>query len=68
MSMRTNAITRQRGFRLFGWSLLTVWCCLLLWPAGVARAVTTFTVTNTNDSGAGSLRQAILAANARPRP
>lgn len=27
---------------------------------------TTFTVTNTNDSGAGSLRQAILSANANP--
>src|SRR4030095_1114780 len=26
----------------------------------------TFTVTNTNDSGAGSLRQAINAANSRP--
>ena len=29
-------------------------------------AGTTFTVTNTNDSGAGSLRQAILDANANP--
>jgi hypothetical protein len=28
----------------------------------------TFTVTNTNDSGAGSLRQAILDANASPGP
>ena len=28
----------------------------------------TFTVTNTNDSGAGSLRQAILDANANPGP
>ncbi len=28
--------------------------------------VTNFTVTNTNDSGAGSLRQAILDANAKP--
>jgi parallel beta-helix repeat protein len=36
----------------------------LLWPTGVAQAAT-FTVTNTNDSGAGSLRQAILDANAR---
>jgi hypothetical protein len=31
---------------------------------GCAGASTTFTVTNTNDSGAGSLRQAILDANA----
>jgi Calx-beta domain len=31
-----------------------------------ASAATTFVVTNTNDSGAGSLRQAILDANANP--
>ena len=31
-------------------------------------AAATFTVTNTNDSGAGSLRQAILDANANPGP
>ena len=34
-------------------------------PLTVSTA-TTFTVTNTNDSGAGSLRQAILDANANP--
>lgn len=38
----------------------------LLVPGGQARAAATFTVTNTNDSGAGSLRQAILGANATP--
>jgi len=32
----------------------------------VTTAVATFTVTNTNNSGAGSLRQAILNANANP--
>ena len=32
----------------------------------VALAVSSFTVTNTNDSGVGSLRQAILDANANP--
>jgi hypothetical protein len=31
-------------------------------------AAATFTVTNTNDSGAGSLRQAMLDANASPGP
>jgi hypothetical protein len=39
------------------------------WVLGfIATALTaaTFTVTNTNDSGAGSLRQAILDANATP--
>jgi len=35
-------------------------------PAGVLAA--TFPVTNTNDSGAGSLRQAVLDANANPGP
>lgn len=35
-----------------------------LLPLTALHAAGTFTVTNTNDSGAGSLRQAILAANA----
>ncbi len=48
------------GCRALGILLFT----LLLWPPGVAHAAT-FTVTNTNDSGSGSLRQAILDANAR---
>ncbi len=34
--------------------------------AGSAHAQTTFTVTTTSDSGAGSLRQSILDANATP--
>jgi hypothetical protein len=33
---------------------------------GVAASAATFTVTNTDDSGPGSLRQAILDANANP--
>jgi Calx-beta domain len=36
----------------------------LKWLMPSASAATTFTVTNTNDSGAGSLRQAITNANA----
>ncbi len=37
------------------------------WTAAVPTLLAaTFTVTNTNDSGAGSLRQAILDANANP--
>ena len=42
-------------------TLTTLW---VLHPK-VAQAAT-FTATNTNDSGAGSLRQAILDANANP--
>ena len=40
-------------------------CAVLSMAAGAAHAAT-FTVTNTNDSGAGSLRQAILDAVAAP--
>ena len=37
---------------------------LIYSTAGMAAEAATFTVTNTNDAGAGSLRQAILDANA----
>jgi hypothetical protein len=41
----------------------------LLWlPGAAAGPAVTITVTNTNDSGAGSLRQAILDANANGTP
>ena len=39
---------------------------LLLGLCATAVSAVTFTVTNTNDSGAGSLRQAILDANGAP--
>jgi hypothetical protein len=39
---------------------------ILLWATSMPLAAATFTVTNTADSGAGSLRQAILDANASP--
>jgi hypothetical protein len=39
---------------------------VLAWLLSAPLAAATFTVTNTNDSGAGSLRQAILDANANP--
>ena len=39
---------------------------LMLLPGGQAAEASTFDVTNTNDSGAGSLRQAILNANTNP--
>lgn len=40
----------------------------ILQQAGVHAAPQTFTVTNTNDSGAGSLRQAIYDANSNANP
>jgi IPT/TIG domain/S-layer homology domain len=39
---------------------------LASWLGAASLAAANFTVTNTNDSGAGSLRQAILDANANP--
>jgi hypothetical protein len=39
---------------------------LALLPARHTAQALTYTVTNTNDSGAGSLRQAIIAANTNP--
>src|SRR5262249_6153 len=39
---------------------------LLFWVATTPLAAATFTVTNTNDSGAGALRQAILDATPDP--
>ncbi|MBC8645683.1 MAG: hypothetical protein H7X85_00860 [Thermoanaerobaculia bacterium] len=36
---------------------------LALWAVPTLASAVIFTVTNTNDSGAGSLRQAILDAN-----
>jgi hypothetical protein len=42
--------------------------CLALGTASTTRAQGQFTVTNTKDAGEGSLRQAILNANAHPGP
>jgi len=50
----------MRKFRV---AALTIACFLVI-SDGSARAAMTFTVTNTNDSGPGSLRQAIIDANA----
>ncbi len=41
-------------------------CVSVLLASSIAASGATFTVTNDNDSGAGSLRQAILDANAAP--
>lgn len=48
--------------------LLLASSLVILLTLSVSAAPTTFTVTNTNDSGAGSLRQAILDANANGNP
>ncbi|MFC2013359.1 choice-of-anchor Q domain-containing protein [Chloroflexota bacterium] len=54
-----------KGGRLFGFALIIVALVFLLLPTGTVHANgNTYTVTNTNDSGTGSLRQAILNANA----
>ena len=45
---------------------MVVTAALLFLCSAPAAAQTTFTVSNTNDVGAGSLRQAILDANANP--
>src|SRR5262245_27174462 len=50
-------------FRQWYWQGLSVACSVLL---GTALNAATFTVTTTADSGPGSLRQAILDANANP--
>jgi parallel beta-helix repeat protein len=47
-------------------ALLVVLAGALAWAAADAQALTTFWVTTTADSGPGSLRQAILDANATP--
>jgi len=57
--MRVSSSRKTPSFR----AMLLAACSLFLAVASLATA-DTFTVTNNNDSGAGSLRQAILSANA----
>jgi hypothetical protein len=54
-------------FRLVSWGRLISLAMGIASAAGIADAAT-FTVSNTNDSGAGSLRQAITDANAAATP
>lgn len=65
-SLRRSISTWLLIFSAIGWALLSNG-----FPGGfdlTVHAASTFTVTNTNDSGAGSLRQAILDANANAGP
>jgi hypothetical protein len=62
MRLTHNRVTASRLLALG--ALLAALLASLMLAAGQARASTTFTVINTNDSGAGSLRQAIMDANA----
>ena len=64
MTIQHFLIARQQAIRFGCWALCLLLFLVLLWPTGIAHAAT-FTVTNINDSGPGSLRQAILDANAR---
>ncbi len=62
--MRTPTLGSSRFSRgaSVGWIRLAA--VLILALCGAAARADTYTVTNTADSGAGSLRQAILDANA----
>src|SRR5829696_7887106 len=62
-TMRNRATT---GIVMALGLLLSALLAAMLLIASQAHASTTFTVTNTNDSGAGSLRQAILYSNDTP--
>ncbi|MDT4966095.1 MAG: hypothetical protein QOJ64_832 [Acidobacteriota bacterium] len=57
---QASSLTRTIAY--FAVSLF-LYGCISAWFQPIASAATSFTVTNTNDSGPGSLRQAILDAN-----
>lgn len=58
---------RKNGSKLSPGTVLTLGAAALAAVPGAANAAT-FTVTNLNDSGAGSLRQAVLDANGAAGP
>ena len=63
MITQTQSKTKTTRLMAAGLLLAALMAVFAL-AAKPAHASTTFTVTNTNDSGQGSLRQAILDANA----
>src|SRR6266705_5318945 len=56
--MKKKHISQSGGAKLRGWICLALVC-----PAIMSVCADTITVTNTNDSGLGSLRQALADAN-----
>ncbi|MBI5957473.1 MAG: hypothetical protein HY866_01970, partial [Chloroflexi bacterium] len=58
-----KVIVRLSSVLMLAGTLMIFWVSL---PKAAAQTGTTFIVTNTDDSGPGSLRQAILDANAHP--
>jgi len=65
----TMTTMRRRRPRLEGCNpRFAARCAALLLASTAALGAATFTVTNTNDTGAGSLRQAILDANGSAGP
>src|SRR5215213_7573754 len=62
MRTSTKSMTTRGKVMALGVLLVALMASLML-AAKPSHASTTFTVTNTNDSGPGSLRQAILDAN-----
>ena len=64
--MRLKSHSRKLLVIVFAFMLAVAMTCVYLavMPGEVYAA--TYTVTNTNDAGAGSLRQAILDANTNP--
>jgi hypothetical protein len=55
--MRKNTTAQSLLFNL------SVGCLALLFTTGISAYANIITVTNTNDSGSGSLRQALVDAN-----
>ena len=61
---QNRVVAKSRRSLAIGVLLAALMAAAMLLAAKPAHAQSTFTVTNTNDSGAGSLRQAIRDANA----